>query len=139
MLGAVHGGNEAAASPSPEHIIEPSNDASIDLASCADAIAAPPATSVRGPVHVDDLERTGAACREQLRAAAGELSSSDSALARWADAEDVLANRIALMTEYYTSDPYLPARDGDGRQLWIEYSEALTVRDAALAQWRRDR
>lgn len=107
-----------------------------DLAACADDIAAPPTGLPATANGLAELERTGAACRLQLREAAAEFLGGDSTLASWAAAEDQLANRISLISVYVAGDPYLLDHGNDTGQLWREYSKALVARDRALAAWR---
>ena len=136
VLGVGTGRGDAASRPAHEPAaVDAALAAATDLAGCADRIARLPVPEPRGKVHVDDLERTGAACRAQLRAAASALPA-DRGLTAWADAEDVLSNRISLMAEYYASDPAVFDGGRDGVQLWREYSGALKVREAALTAWR---
>lgn len=134
---------ESEASPAPVHEATQAESwlalhdhLSDELASCADDIAAPPAEFPRTADDITALERTGATCRAQLREAAAEFLGDDSTLARWADAEDQLANRISLIRVYVASDPYLLDHGDSVEQLWREYDRALTVRDGALAAWR---
>jgi hypothetical protein len=128
-LGVGTGGGDAAGSAATE----PSLPTTAALAACADAIAVPPMSGLNRRVRIEELERTGAACRAELRAAA---SAGDRTSVAWADAEDVLSNRISLMGEHYKGDPAVLDRGGDGPQLWREYTEALATRDAVLAHWR---
>ena len=115
------------------------------LTACATAIAARPALLDADntdphraqPVSVGSLHRTGAACRDELRAMAATASRGErDALGKWAAAEDELAGTISRIQVYYSSDPYKLDGYATAKQLWVEYDRALDGRDGALRDWR---
>jgi hypothetical protein len=92
------------------------------------------------PAQAATVQFTGAPCRSDLgdMIAEGLWSPREhDTLVIWRDAEDKLANTIAMVSTYYQSSPATLDGYASSPQLWREYQRALGERDKALAMWQR--
>ncbi|HTL37915.1 MAG TPA: hypothetical protein VL326_32510 [Kofleriaceae bacterium] len=116
-----------------------------DLERCARGLVNTPAdrdatsTDPRGTGHsvAPVLHSTG--CRAEIRDVLDTATISAAerrTLATWADAEARLDATVAMVAEYYKTDPYKLDSYSTAPQLWTEYNRALVIRNDALESWR---
>lgn len=116
----------------------------LELDACVASIGAPPhvAGAYRSRADIEAIVLTAAPCRDSLPdliAHARVDYPHELALHAWQDAEDELANRIALVTSAFQDDPLAEREHPDAMRLWSEYERTLAVRNAALDLWLRGR